>query len=112
MAVSLEALAMAGVNCDDCNIGSIEECERISMLQIPPYLLAKKKKRKFERRVRDVPGDIGCDGCDGDHLGSSNGEEKKIKKRSMKSMAMWIIKIIVTKLSLMFRMPMRKRWCI
>ncbi|CAK9154267.1 unnamed protein product, partial [Ilex paraguariensis] len=43
---ALEALAMAGVDFEDCNL-TFEEYERQFMLQPPPYLLAKPRiKRK------------------------------------------------------------------
>ncbi|PSS31633.1 hypothetical protein CEY00_Acc04908 [Actinidia chinensis var. chinensis] len=95
MAVSFEALAMAGVDCENCKI-TIQEWERKYVLQPPSYLLAKQKKRQIDchfptalilsnfnrrRRVSDIPRQFGYEADD--HCSSST--QKNNIKRCMKS---------------------------
>ena len=99
MAVSFEALAMAGVDCLDCKI-SIEEWEGKYALQNPPYLLAKEKKTP--RRYFSLPNfrreSKVCDGPEEEILpkeiqATLEPRERKIK-RSVKSIAALIRKIV------------------
>ncbi|KAL7175939.1 hypothetical protein ACSBR2_029501 [Camellia fascicularis] len=139
MAVSLEALAMAGVDCLDCKI-TIEELERKYMLQPGPHLLLpKQKKRKLEyqfpftfrlsnlngeRRVCDAPEDNICLHDDdhrgtstnaaittttGDELGESLGSRKGKKIKRSMKKIAMFIKRIIRKVSGVLRMATRKR---
>ena len=111
MAVSFEALAMAGVDCRNCKI-TIQEWELKYVLQPSSYLLAKQKKRQIDRyfptcfrlsnfngsrRVCDVLREIGYE--DDDRCSSST--EMKNIKRSMKAVTL-LMKRALKKLSNVF----------